>query len=162
MPVKIKNILNGKVEIVDVRESKNREKYPSNMWQVVARKDIVHIYEPKQNERTGYIDRGEHEKKDLEAELTGHPNYSFKDVPDRGNWEEFIFTQKEENNQSLEPVRETGNLLPINTPKAYTIINKTKTTIDKYKNNIWTVTIIGGLIVLILGTVFLKLAGVIR
>lgn len=68
-----------------------------------------------------------------------------------------------QNTLRFEPLPDIGNLLPINTPKAYAPIKtKIKATIHKYKNNLWLITIIGGLIVLILGTWILVKIGVLH
>ncbi len=138
MPIKVKNKLNG--QIVDtVVENWYNGIFSSNKWELVYQKDVF-LIKKEVNCRWELV--GYHELESTDKMIDNHKNYVCERLPDL----------------DLLP---KGNLLPTKTPKAYAAINKGKIIISKYKDNIWIVTIVGGLIVLILGTWILKKAGII-
>ncbi len=102
MPVIIKNSLNNEVKIISLKESKDRIKYPPNIWKVVARKDIVEVMEPNILMNSGFINHGEFEKEDLEQVLTTHPQATYQLLPNWGNWDKVKISKIKDDNQSLD------------------------------------------------------------
>jgi hypothetical protein len=136
MPVKIKHKQLGNTEIVNYT---NWEKHHDHaLWDIIEMWDVVKLYN-RQGGKEIY-----QSTVDEEIALDAMKNQQGKKA---------LFFKP------LEPI---GSGFSIKTQKAHAVIKRVKTIISKYNNNIWVVTIIGGLVVLILGTIILVKLGYLK
>jgi hypothetical protein len=144
--------------------------YNKDLWEPLLITNIVNLY--SLNKDNQWRLHNIIEKEEAIQILKQHPNqFKYEVVPDFDleqnqkykNEEELIITANEKallqakNDYLSDRLKGTGKKLPIKTPKRYTriIINS----IIKFINNNWTITIVGGVLVVLIATYFLLKLG---